>query len=64
MNMLSLGYGVDENNRDRNHCHQRSEPRCELLLSSNIEPLHLLRKEVALTQKLCKLILLLLMVLN
>ena len=55
--MLSLAYGVNENNRGRNHGHQRSELRCEILLSSDIEPLHLLREEVALTQKFCKLIL-------
>ena len=42
MNMISLGYGVNQNDCGRNHCYQRSEPRGEFLLSSDIEPLHLL----------------------
>ena len=40
MKMLSLGYGVNENDRGRNQCHQRSEPRCEILLASDVEALH------------------------
>ena len=56
MKMLRLGYGVNKNDCERNQRHQRSEPRCEVFLSSDVEAVHSLREEVALTHQLFELV--------